>query len=385
MANDLQDLLDTVIMPLALPVLRENTRMPALVNRDYDAEAAEQNQTIRVPLPQDLGDAQDMNPATGSTSTDLADPKVDITLDNWKYKQFQMTDKEMRETVTGGVLPSAAESAVKALANNINLALLNLYKDIPSHSGTAGTTPTTAADIIAARKVAQRNLFPQDQRRMVIDLEAEANFLDVFKKVNETGDTNALRMASLGTLFGLESFADQLVPAHTAGTMNDATALINGAVAAGATSVAIDGAGASETLLTGDILEFAGVTDAVGNAIPFVVTADATADGGGAFASVSISPAVPTGGIADNAAVTKYDSHTPNLVFHRNAFCLAMRTLSDEMSENSTISAQQDPISGIPLRLETWREPGKATRYWRFDILYGVKTLRQELAVRMFG
>ena len=63
----------------------------------------------------------------------------------------------------------------------------------------------------------------------------------------------------------------------------------------------------------------------------------------------------------------------------------AARTLANEESDSSTISVATDPITGIPLRLETWRKPEVATRFWRFDILYGVKTLRKAMAARLHG
>ncbi len=218
---------------------------------------------------------------------------------------------------------------------------------------------------------------------MLIDVEAEASFLDVFKNVDETGDTNALRAASLGTLFGLETFADQLVPLHTSGTMGG-TPLTNGVIAAGIALLDIDGTTGTNTLVKGDIITIDTVVDVNGNLIPFVVTADIAAVAG-AFTGIGISPPAPSGGIGDGLAVTLIATHTPNLVFHKDAFNLTMRTLANEESENSTISSQADPISGIPLRLETWRDPKFATRYWRFDVLYGVKTLRPELGVRMLG
>ena len=101
-------------------------------------------------------------------------------------------------------------------------------------------------------------------------------------------------------------------------------------------------------------------------------------------------PAAPTGGFADDAANTVIEDgaasdYAINIAFHRNAFMFAARTLDNEQSENSTISVATDPVTGIPLRLETWREPKVATRFWRFDILYGVKTLRPELAARLHG
>jgi hypothetical protein len=380
MANDLQDLMDTLIMPAALPVLREACVMPALVSTDFGPQAAQQNEVIRVPLPQDMGAADDMNVSTGSASTDLQDPKVDIRLDKWKYKQFQMTDKEMRETITSGVLPSAAEASVKSIANAINGDLWALYKDIPFYAGTPGTTPSDADSIVNTRKVLQVNLAPLNDRRLVMGPDAEAKYLVTFKDADKTGTTAALREASLGRLFGFDTYGDQMAPTHTNGDAATTMALTAG-YAAGISSIGLDGASGSATLKAGDILTIAGS----GN---HVVTANATATTG-VFTGVTISP--PLRAAVLNDAVVTFVRHASNgnyavnMAFQRNAFMFAARTLTNENSENSTISVATDPLTGIPLRLETWRDPGKATRYWRFDILYGVKTLRAELATRLLG
>ncbi len=381
MANVLTDLMNTIILPLALATLRENCVMPALVTTDFSAEAKEQGDTIRVPLPQNMGTADTMVPATGSSSTDLDDPKVDITLDQWKYKQFQMTDKEMLESVTSAVLPSAAEAAVKSLANSIGFSLLALYKDIPYFYGTAGTTPDEAADLIGARKVLQQNLAPMDDRRAVLDVEAEAALLNAFKDASATGSIQVMKEASMGRKFGLDTFSDQLIVDHTAGTLAAGSPLVNGAVSAAATTMNIDGGSGTETIKAGDVFTVAGASG------QYVFTADATASGG-AITGAAFYPAAPTGGFADNAAITIAASHTPNLVFQKGAFALAVRSLNDStVGENtaSDIAVQVDPITGLPLRLETWRSPSNATRYWRFDILYGIKTLRKELACRLLG
>ena len=165
MANDLQDLLDTVLMPQALPVLRENAVMSSLVSTDLDGPAAERNETIRVALPQDLGAAQTFNPVSGSVSTDLTDEKVDVVLDQWKYKQFQMNDKEMRESLVSGILPSAAESAIKGIANDINTSLFNEYKNI-YNVFEAAAVPGVKADITGVRKVLNQALCPMENRRL---------------------------------------------------------------------------------------------------------------------------------------------------------------------------------------------------------------------------
>lgn len=383
MSNTLTDLMQTHILPLALIQLREACVMPALVHRDFTSEQFKYKSVIRIKKPEDMGEADDMPTAiaaSGTTSTDLDDEHVDITLDRWKYKQFQMSDKEIEESVSKAILPDAASGAVKVLANKVDMDLLALYKDIPYFYGSAGVTPSVNSDIVGVRKILQNNLVPTDQRRLVMDTEAEAQFLDKWSDVSKTGSTAALIQASMGTKFGMDLFADQLVIKHVCGTAQSVEALaVNGAVAANATTMNIDGGAGTEAIQDGDLFTVDGVDG------QFVFTADKTAVGG-SLTDVSFYPAAPAGGFPNDALITIQASHTPNLAFHRNAFALAIRALEkDTDSESSTIVSQTDPVSGLSLRLESWRKPEYASRFYRFDILYGVKTLREELAARLLG
>src|SRR5690606_15891740 len=230
---------------------------------------------------------------------------------------------------------------------------------------------------------------PMQNRRHVIDVEAEEALLNIdnIRKVNESASTEALREGMLGRIVGIDHFLDQNMPAHT---QSDITALqTNGAVAAGAKTMNVDtGTPLGGTLYKGDLFTVAGVDG------QFVITNDPSISlAGGAVAGVTFEPAAPTGGFADNAAITVIrdaaaSTYMNNLMFHRDAFVFVQRPLADGetgQSESSTIAQQTDPISGISLRMETWRDPNKKTRYWAFDVLYGVKTLRAELANRVLG
>lgn len=385
MANTLTDLCETSIMPLALVTLRESCVMPALVYSSFTDEQVKHKQTIRIGSPQNMGTADDV--ATDVTNygetqdTALDDGYVDITMSNWKHKQFSMSDKEIAESVSQGILPSAADGAIKVLANAVDSALLALYKDVPYFYGSAGITPSKAEDITGVRKVLKKNLCPTTDNRLVLDVDAEAQFLNTFSKVNEVGSTEALRKAALGQLYNFDIYSDQLVPYHNAGTFADVpAAAVNSAVAAGATTMNMDGGSGSETIKDGDLFTVDGVAG------QYVFTADKTATTG-AITGATFTPAAPTGGFPDNAKITIIGSHVPNLAFNRNAFALAVRRIDDTEfpSESSTIVTQTDPVSKLTLRLETWRKSGAAARKWRFDILFGVKLLRPDLAARLLG
>jgi len=150
----------------------------------------------------------------------------------------------------------------------------------------------------------------------------------------------------------------------------------NASVAVGDTSVPMDAGSLTGTVVVGDIFTVAGDTQ------QYVVTANATASGN-ALAAVSFAPAAKVAW-ADDAAVTFVASHTPNLAFQRGAFALATAPF-ETVDPSLGVMTQSfvDPLSGLTLRLEVSRQY-KQTR-WEWDVLYGVKTVRAELAARIMG
>ena len=81
------------------------------------------------------------------------------------------------------------------------------------------------------------------------------------------------------------------------GTWQAGSPLVNGAVAANASQMNVDGGSGSETAYAGDRFQVASV---VGT---FTVSEDSVADSGG-DALIKFSPVAPTGGFADDAAVS---------------------------------------------------------------------------------
>jgi len=166
---------------------------------------------------------------------------------------------------------------------------------------------------------------------------------------------------------------DQNAPTHTNGTQNGAYT-VNGVAALGAKTLTLQvGAG---TALIGDIFTIAGDTQ------PYVVTANCA---GGAV-PILFSPGLKiatAGGEAITFVGAASGVFDHDLAFHRDAFAFVSRPLADEDGLGNIIESVIDPVSGIALRLEVSREH-KRTRY-SFDILYGFATVRQEMAVRIFG
>ena len=384
MSNTLTTVLPK-ILARGLLALREQAVMPRLVNADYSAEAARKGDTIDVPLPSAIA-ASDVTPSnTPPSPSDSTISQVQIALSNWKKAGFHLSDKEVMEIDRNETfVPMQMSEAVRALANAVNASVHAEYAGVYGYIGTAATTPfaTDVSDATEARKLLTKQLAPRGERRAVLDFDAEANALALaqFSDAEKVGSAEVKIEGEIGRKFGIDWFADDGVPTHTSGTASDSgTYTITTAAAgtAGDTAVTIKSDVGTPTLVAGDVLSFAG------HAQTYVVTAGATL--GVTGVAVSVSPSLAAN-VANAAAVDVRASHIVNLAFHRDAFALAMRPLTAgtaDLSLGNQILSMTDAQTGLSLRLEVSRQYKQTV--WEFDVLWGVKLVRPELAVRIAG
>lgn len=375
MANTLTNIMDK-ILAASVATLRETAIMPRLINTSYSEDAKKQGDTIDVPIPTAMG-TRDVTPSnTPPASTAVIPGLVQIPLSNWKQNDpFSLSDKEMAEIDRNAhFLPQTVTESVRALTNLVNVDILDEYKGIYGYTGTAGTTPFQSSVTAAtqAKKILNDQNCPTDSRRFVMDstAEAEALALSQFADMEKTGMNGVKIEGEIGRKYGFNMFYDDAIPTHTAGTGANMQTAAAGAVAA--TSIAIDtGTG---TLVVGDIITFAGHNQTY-------VIDTAVAD----VSSATISFAPPlVEAVADNAAITLKASHTVNLAFHRDAFAYASRPLMDSGGvDGVNMSQLSDPVTGLTLRLEVSRQHKQTA--WEFDILWGAKLVRPDLACRVAG
>ena len=367
------------LLAQGLLALRQMAVMPRYVNRAYEATAGEKGSSIDVPVPSAITAVAVTPSYVAPDDTGVSPTSVNIPLSEWYEAPFFLNDKEMLE-VQSGTIPMQATEAVKALANNVDNAILALYKDIYGYAGVAGTTPFGAdlSEFLDARKVLNNQLAPTDPRFVAINPDAEANALGLraFQDAAFRGDRDGILNGQIGFKLGSTWFMDQNIPTHTTGTV--ATSWINKAVTAvlAGLKTLVSTTGGTAALLKGDVFTIAGDTQT------YVLTANASRSGGGDL-TILFEPALKVT-LAGSEVITLKASHVANLAFHRDAFAFASRPFAgaDPMGLGVFQSAV-DPISGLTLRLEVSRQY-KRTRF-AYDILYGVKTVRKELACRIAG
>jgi hypothetical protein len=378
MANDLQNLVPR-LLARGLLALREMAVMPRLVNLDYSLEGAQRGSTIDVPVSNTFT-ANNVSPSiTPSSAQDSTPGLVQIPLNQWKQVDFFLTDKQRLEIVENeSFMPMNISEAVRALANSMDSHIHAQAVDVFGFIGTAGATPfSTIADVVNSRALLNKQLAPMNSRRIVMNPDAEANMLQIpaMSDLEKTGDQDVKIEGMLGRKFGFDMVQSQNVRTHIAGTAASIT--VASTTAAGATSLDII-ASIAGTLRKGDIFSIAG------NSQTYVVTsADDTYTS--TKKAVAIQP--PLVAIASSGAdVAKRASHVVNLAFQREAFAFVNRPLANVGNGNqlgSIIQQMTDPVTGLTMRMEVTRQ--NKQEVMQLDVLYGAKTIRPQLAVRIAG
>jgi len=383
MAADLTNIM-AKILARGLLSLRELAMMPQLCNTDYSDEAAQKGATIDVPVAPTLV-ANDVTPAqTYGSAQDATPGLVQITLANWKSVPFDLSDKQLVEIdERQHFLPLATSAALRALANKVDNSVLATYTDVYGYVGTAGTTPfSTVSDATDARATLNAQLAPMNDRRMLLDPYAEGKALQnsMLADLEKTGDLLPKIEGRLGRKYGFDWYMSQNIVSHVAGTAAALTGwTITSTTASGASSIGMSGSSATGTLVVGDVFAIAGQTGT------YTVTRATSLASGATNTQVGISPPLRATATAA-AGVSVKASHVVNLAFQREAFALAIRPLrseTDQFALGTQIMSASDPVSGIPLRLEVSRQYKKVR--WEFDILWGAKCVRPELATRVAG
>ncbi len=393
MSNTLTAIL-TQILAKGMMTLRQRVLMTRLVNTDYSLEAKKKGYTIDIPLSSAIA-AENVTPAaTASAPSDLTPSSAQITLDKWMHADFALNDAEVgRIRADVDFVPLQMAEAFKSLAKEINDSVFDTYTGIYGYTGTAGTTPFgTGVGVASAtnvRKILHTQLCPRDERRGVLDFDAEAAALNLsaFSDAEKRGDASAKTTGEIGRVFGLEWYGEDAVPSHTAGSITTGViAKASTAVAVGVktfvcTTAASTGAAA---LLKGDIISIAGDSQT------YVLTEAVTQESAATDFTIAFEPALKVA-LTGSEAVTVKDTHVVNLGFHRDAFGLAVRAPDAGIKEllgsnaGNVLSSVtlQDPVTKLIMRLELIR--GFKMTMWDVDCLWGTALVDASRACRLAG
>ena len=360
-----------IIAREALMQLRNNCVMARLVHRNYSNEfVGAKGDTISVRKPATFR-AEEF---TGKINVqDAKEEKISVKMDHHLDTSFAVTSKDMTLTIAD-FSQQFLIPAMQSFANTIDSSLLGLCKDIPYFAGKGGTLPTKADTIIDAGKVLNQNKAPMGDRHLVLDPETEAAFMkiDAFHSADKVGDNGtAMREASLGRKFGFDTYMDQNVPTLAGGALTG-TAKPSGAFEPGMSTITLTASSLTGNVKAGDMLKIDGEA--------YAITADASASGNNI--TVNITPALRKKITASSKVEYAAGKGIQNLAFHRNALALVTRPLA---LPKGAVNAAIVNYDGFGIRVVYGYDMTTKTDVVSLDLLYGVKTLNPDLAVRVLA
>ena len=347
-----------------------------------------------------------------ASNQDVTEGKVALSVDKQKGIDFGFTSKELTLSI-GELSERVIKPAMVQLANQIDRDLMALYQKVPNWVGTPGQVVNSYTDFAKAPERLDEYAVPTSMRSAVLSPQDHWGLLGSQSSLYiQDAAKGAYRNGSLGMIGGIDTYMAQNVPTHTVGVATG-TPKVNGAdqnvtyasVADGdfTQSLVTDGWTNSTTgiVKAGDVFTIAGVyavNPVTKAALPFLkqftVIADANSGASTGPATLTIYPAIISSGAFQNvSAVPANDAdivvlgtggsgYRQNLVFHKNAFALAMVPL---ISPPGAVQVSRKSYKGTSVRLIPTYDGTNDKSNFRLDCLYGVKAIDPRLATRVSG
>lgn len=350
---------------------------------------------------------------------DVTEGKLTMVCNNIRGVDFSFTSQQLTLNISE-LSERVIKPAMVRLANSIDEAVMAQFTNIPNWVGQPATGADATVNSFAEFAVATQRMdemaVPTSDRSAVLAPDSWWALAGSQTALFANGiNTPAYRQGEIGQIGGVATYMSQNVPTFTAGTGADASAQVDGAAqnvtyltvkdteaTPGTQTLNLKGFGASVlTIPAGTVFTIANVfavnpvTKAV---LPFlqhftVVTATSSVITTG-LAAVVITPPIITSGAfqtvnsvpADSANVViaggASTAYRQNMVFHKNAFALAMVPL---VKPSGAVEVARESYKGTSVRLVPYYDGASDVSSWRCDVLFAVKTVDNRLAVRLTG
>lgn len=407
-----------IIASAAVAILDNELVMGKKVFRGYQEDFSKKVNGYEVGETISIRKPADYVVTDGATAVvqDVVEGKTTITVDKRKNIALKFTSQDLTLNIKE-LSERVIRPAMVQLANQIDVDLHALYKDVPNWVGTPGQTINSFADFAKGPERLDEMAVPQDMRCAVLSPadhwglvgSQTALFTDTIVKP-------AYRKGTVGQIGNVDTYMTQNVATHTVGTWATGGSIaVDGSVTASTITYAsvkdtnqqtitFDGFTASApSVAVGDSFTIEDVYDVnpvtkerLGYLKEFTVVSTANASGN--EVDVTFSPAmIWTGahktidvatGVTDldgkviTSTGTDATPYRQNMVFHKNAFSLVTVPL---VSPPGAVEVGRKTYNGTSVRVIPVYDGIGDTSMWRLDVLYGVKTVDPRLAVRLSG
>lgn len=391
MANTI--LTPDIITREALRILHQKLNFVGSINRQYDDSFANSGakigDTLRIRLPNQY------TVRTGATlsTQDTVETNTSLTVATQKGVDMNFTSVELTMSLDD-FSKRVIEPAMAVLAASIEAdALQNMVKDVYNVVNGAGSA-ITFKNVLNARKKLIDYLAPAGDRSILLNTQDNVDLVDTLKGLfnNQADITKQNRDGYMGRTAGFD-FAESthfVSQARSSG----AGYLIASAGQTGSTIAVDTGTG---VIYKGEVFTIAGVYAVHPETKiqqPWLQQFVVTEDFAGGTGNIKISPEIITSGArksvsaepADNAVIKIVGSpgiyYGQSLAYHKDAFAFAT---ADLIMPKGVDMASRQNYDGISLRLVRQYDINNDKFPCRLDVLYGYKTIRPQLAARIFA
>jgi hypothetical protein len=388
----------------SLEILENNLVVTRNVNRQYDDSFAVAGAKIGSALRIRLPDRALVTDGAALQVQDDNEQFTTLTVASQKHIGVNFTTAELTLSLDD-FSDRVLKPRIAQLAASIDADVCNAYKGIANAVGTPGTTPSTSLVMLQANQKMNEFAVPMGPRYLTVNPAANAYLVEGMKGFFNPTDTISKQfkngMMGEGILGFDEVNMSQSIVQHTTGVTPTAPIVVSTMTAQGSTSLPISFTSGSPTFKVGDIFTIANVfavnpqtRQSTGSLQQFVVTADVSVSSS-TTATLSIYPAIYTSANAlatvnsfpqASAALTFLGSsnttYPQNLAYHKNAIAFAT---ADLLLPQGVDMASRQVHNGISMRIVRQYDINNDRMPCRIDVLYGYKTIRPEMACRVWG
>jgi hypothetical protein len=342
-----------------------------LVTRDKENlfTAAKRGDSVKVTVPPAVSDASEFSGTT--TASDMTETEVDLTLEKHFYKRVDLTTKQkslelsdFTRLVTVPNIQGIQESIDKFILRNMQVFRKNL-------AGTIGNRPSTVAHYAAGMKLLNDNKVIGPGRVALIDTTVATSLIqiDEFTSGDFGSDgPTALREGQIANRLGLAFYQNANLGAFSrSAAANDiaGTVLVDGTVAAGGSTLHIDGI----TSATGTIYAGCAFTIA-GDSTRYVVRKDATIASN--EVDLLITP-VLAAQATDEAAITFEAAGYSNIIYHPNAVAAAIVA-----PQPLAVGSAVESFNGVSIRVSMDSSITSLADSIVYDVFVGCRVIQPE-------
>jgi hypothetical protein len=389
----------TAVTRAALAVLHQKLNFVGNVNRSYDSSFAKSGAKIGDSLKIRLPNEYTVRTGAGLSAQNVTETSTTLQVATQKGVDLQMTSDDLSLDIDD-FSTRILEPAMSVLAANIEADALSMYKDV-YNTVDNDTAALSFLNILQGRQKLNESLAPMDNNRYALLTPSHsAKLVDALKGLFQ--DSSAIakqyKEGMMGRTGGFDFYENTLLGNHTTGTAAKTTGyVINTSTGLTSGTATLTISGGSTSFLKGDVITIADVFAvhpetkvSTGVLQQFVVTADS----GTSATALAVSPTPVTSGARQNVTLVSAGASkaivkvaagaselmTNSMVFHRDAFTFAT---ADLVLPGGVDFAAREVMDGISMRVVRQYDISDDTFITRFDVLYGYKSIRPQLACRI--